>query len=301
MKKHPFKDYILAVRPWSFPASSMTALVIFAFVFFEYKTNSKYADINWFYGIISIVASLICQASGNLISDYFDYKNGVDREDTHGTNRMLIDKVFKPESFLISGIILLIIVSLIGLYVFLNTGIYLIYIGLTGILGAIFYFWFKYHALGDIIIFLIYGPLIAIGTSFCMTNSIVPNAIYISLPIAFFVANILHANNTNDMITDKRAGIKTIPILIGFRASQKLYTANTIIAYTVTIILIILKILPVWSLIALITLFIAKRNINIINKATINKKNALLGLDGASAQLVMIFDTAIILSLIIAA
>ncbi|MFA7116850.1 MAG: prenyltransferase [Bacteroidales bacterium] len=298
---HTFKDFILAVRPWSFPASSMTAVVTFSYIFYIYKTNTQYQDINWIYGLLAIIGAVLSQAAGNLISDYFDFKKGVDIKETHGTNRMLIDGIFKPKSFLRAGFILLFIISLIGIYLVLNTGIELLWIGLIGIFCAIFYYWFKYHALGDFTIFIIYGPIIALGTAFVMTGYIDLNALYISLPIAFLVVNILHANNTHDISNDKRAKIKTVPILLGFKISQNLYLINDILAYVLTTILIITKILPIWSLLILITLFIAVKNIKTMFKATEKNEDILEGLDGASAKLVLLFDFVLVVSLIIAA
>ena len=33
MKKHSFKDWMIAVRPWSFPASAMPVVVTLAYLF----------------------------------------------------------------------------------------------------------------------------------------------------------------------------------------------------------------------------------------------------------------------------
>jgi len=297
--KHTFKDYVLAVRPWSFPASSMTAVVTFFYIFYLYKVGIQFFDVHWDYGLLSIIGSVLAQAAGNLISDYYDFKKGVDIKETEGTSRMLIDGVFEPKSFLKSGYFLLGIVSLIGIYLMFNIGFELLWIGLVGIFCAAFYFWFKFHALGDLIVFLIYGPVIAVGTAFSMTGTIVINSLYISLPIAFLVVNILHANNTHDIKNDTRSGIKTIPIIVGFRTAQNLYVINTIAAYFILIVLVIVNVLPIWSLLILITLLIAKKNIAKIHKSSKNNTEILTGLDGESAKLVMAFDLILVISLLI--
>jgi len=298
--KHTIKDYILAVRPWSFPASSMTAVVSFFYIFYVSKAGIQFLEVHWNYGLLAIIGAVLAQAAGNLISDYYDFKKGVDIKETEGTTRMLIDGVFKPKSFLKAGYFLLGIVSLIGIYLMFNIGLKLFWIGLVGMFFAAFYFWFKYRALGDLTVFLIYGPVIAVGTAFSMTGAFIVNSLYISLPIAFLVVNILHANNTHDIKNDNRAGIKTIPILIGFELSKKLYIINALMAYILILILIITKILPVWSILVLITLIIARKNISKIKIASNNKEAIIAGLDGMSAQLVMAFDILLVVSLIIA-
>ena len=45
MKKHSLKDWMIAVRPWSFPASSMPVVVTLAYLYWMRQ------DINWVNGI----------------------------------------------------------------------------------------------------------------------------------------------------------------------------------------------------------------------------------------------------------
>ena len=49
MKKHSLKDWMIAVRPWSFPASSMPVVVTLAYLYWMRQ------DINWVNGIWGIV------------------------------------------------------------------------------------------------------------------------------------------------------------------------------------------------------------------------------------------------------
>ena len=48
MKKHSLKDWMIAVRPWSFPASSMPVVVTLAYLYWMQQ------DINWVNGIWEI-------------------------------------------------------------------------------------------------------------------------------------------------------------------------------------------------------------------------------------------------------
>jgi 1,4-dihydroxy-2-naphthoate octaprenyltransferase len=66
------KNWIIATRPWSFPASTMPALAAISYIFFT--KNEVATDINWWYGILAMLGAMIFQASGNLIGDYFDFK-----------------------------------------------------------------------------------------------------------------------------------------------------------------------------------------------------------------------------------
>lgn len=292
------KNWIIATRPWSFPASTMPALAAISYIFFT--KNEATADINWWYGILALLGAMIFQASGNLIGDYFDFKYKVDRKDTFGSSRMLVDGVFTPKAILQFGVILLALGSLLGIFFLLNTGIDLLWIGLIGVLGTFFYYKMKFMALGDLLIFVIYGPLIALGTAFVMTNEINWNVFILSIPIGFLVVNILHANNTRDIRDDGKANIKTQAMLLGLKGSKIQYILLAMGAYVAAVLMVVFGILHPLSLLVVITLPIALKNIKLIQQAQIDKPEIIKDLDAASAQLVMAFSVLLSLSNFIA-
>lgn len=292
------KNWIIATRPWSFPASTMPALAAISYIFFT--KNEVATDINWWYGILAMLGAMIFQASGNLIGDYFDFKYKVDREDTFGSSRMLVDGVFTPKAILQFGVILLALGSLLGIYFLLNTGIDLLWIGLIGVLGTFFYYKMKFMALGDLLIFIIYGPLIALGTAFVMTNEISWDVLFLSIPIGFLVVNILHANNTRDIRDDGKANIKTQAMLLGLKGSKIQYILLAMGAYVAVILMVVFGMLHPLSLLVVITLPIALKNIKLMQQAQVDKPEIIKDLDAASAQLVMAFSVLLSLSNFIA-
>ncbi|MBR2493363.1 MAG: prenyltransferase [Paludibacteraceae bacterium] len=78
MKKRTIKDWFIATRPWSFPASAMPIIVSIAYLF------SKNADINWYLAVWTLIGMVLFHITGNLWSDYFDFKKKVDDTDTFG-------------------------------------------------------------------------------------------------------------------------------------------------------------------------------------------------------------------------
>ena len=289
MKDKPtLKDWIIAVRPWSFPASSMPALVVFIYVFFLSRQDS--ITVNWWFGVLSIIGAIIFQATGNLISDYFDYKWKVDREDTYGSSRLLVEKLFHPKTILYYGLSFLLIGIFLGLFLFSKTGMPLLYIGIIGVIAAVFYHQFKYRALGDFLIFIVYGPLIALGTFYAMTSSLDWKIIALSLPLSCITVDILHANNTRDITHDRRANIKTFAMLIGIKASIVEYKALIYAAYLLLIALVSIGILHWITLSVLITFPIALSNCRIMEKASIDQPTNIVDLDVKTAQLQLAFS-----------
>ena len=280
------KNWVIATRPWSFPASSMPAILAISYIFFQ---KDQFADINWFYGILAVIGAVVFQASGNLIGDYFDYKHNVDRKETFGSSRMLVDGVFSPKTILNYGIAFLIVGSLIGLFLTLKTGTNLLWIGAIGVLGSYFYYKLKFIALGDLLIFVIYGPLIGLGTVFVMTSQLHWEVFLIEIPVAFLVVNILHANNTRDIRDDGKANIKTQAMLLGIKGAKIQYTVLALGAYIGVALMVLLKLINPFTLLVFLTLPIALKNIKLIQQAEIEKPEIIKDLDAASAQLVMAF------------
>ena len=292
------KNWIIATRPWSFPASSMPALLTISYIFF--LKNEITADINWVYGVLAMIGAVLFQASGNLIGDYFDYKFNVDRKDTFGSSRMLVDGVFKPKSIFTYGISFLIIGILLGLFLFINTGTDLLWIGAIGVLGTYFYYKMKFIALGDLLIFIIYGPLIGLGTAYVMTNQLHWDVLLLNIPVAFLVVNILHANNTRDIRDDGKANIKTQAMLLGIKGSKIQYILLAMGAYVAVALMVAFGMLHPLCLAVFLSMPLALKNIKQIQKAEVDKPELIKDLDAGSAQLVMAFSVLFSLSNFIA-
>jgi 1,4-dihydroxy-2-naphthoate octaprenyltransferase len=202
---------------------------------------------------------------------------------------MLVDGIFQPKTILIFGFVLLLLGSIIGLILTAFTGIDLLWIGLIGVFGTYFYYKFKSVALGDLLIFIIYGPLIGLGTAFVMTNDLIWEVLLLNVPVAMLVVNILHANNTRDIKHDGMANIKTQAMLLGVKGSKVQYVVLALGAYIMLILMNAIGMVHPVTLLTLLTVPVALKNIRIMMKADIEKPELIKDLDGMSAQLVMMF------------
>ena len=282
------KDWIIAARPWSFPASTMPALIAVSYAF--YMHSKMPMDVNWWYGVLAILGAAIFQASGNLISDYFDYKHKVDRAETFGSSRMLVDGVFKPNTILYYGLTLLVIGSIIGLYLLFNTSVSLLWIGAIGVIGTYFYYKLKFNALGDITILIIYGLLISLGAYLVATNMLNWKLLLIGAAPGFLIVNILHANNLRDIKHDGEANIKTQAMLLGVKNSVSQYIILGIGAYIIIVMAVVFGILHPLCLVVFLTFPVLMKNIKQISQADVNKPELIKDMDAQSAQLVMMFS-----------
>lgn len=281
------KKWLIAVRPWSLAASTVPALMTITYVYFlkiEYSL-----EINIFYGFLALIGAGIFQASSNIINDYIDYKHKVDRLESLGGGRTIIENIMRPKSFIIYGYILLIIGIILGLFLTFQTGYHLLWIGAIGIFFTIYYTKFKYIGLGDLVIFIIYGPMIGLGTAYVMTNNLLWEVMLINVPIALLIVDILNANNIRDIIFDKKAKIKTPAMLLGLEKAKVYYIVLMIAAYLFTALLIFLNLLHPLCFLVLLSLPIAIKNFNIINHATIETLEEIKHLDAKTSELVLVY------------
>lgn len=285
--KHTLKEWFMVTRPWGYALSIIPSVLAVAYVFYE--KNLMPLSVNWWYGILAVIASPILQAGGNMMSDYYDYKNNVDRPETYGSSRMLVNKQFAPKEVYWFSISMMVIGNLIGLYLAFNTSMHLLWIGLAGIIGSYFYFFMKYRALGDLNIFIIYGQLLSLGTYLVMTNMLSWKILLVAAASGFLIVNVLHANNTRDIKHDTASGIKTMAILLGVKGSIKYYTILGIAAYVLIVLLVLLKIQHPITLITLLSFPLQWKAIKQIQKADVEKPELIQRLDEATAQLVMVF------------
>lgn len=292
-KRHTFKEWFLATRPWSFPASSMPVAVTLAFLYW------RGFEVNWPVGLWTLLSVILFHAAGNTWSDYSDFKRGVDREDTIG-GMSIISGEFLPGEIKCLSMLLLAVAAVSGLSLMLATGLPTLYLGLAGLALTMMYPFLKYHAMGDIDIFLTYSLLPVLGTSYVATGAFVMDVLWLVLPIGLITVGILHINNTRDIEHDKRAGIHTFAMLAGKRASAFIYCMEVTVPFVWVAICIIYNSMPLWSLIVLLAL---KPAIDNSRKALLFPKEgmqAVVGVDEATAKLQLMFSLLLIVSFFVA-
>ena len=241
---------MIAVRPWSFPASAMPVIVTTAFLFW------RGYSISWGFAIWALLNIIVFHAAGNTWSDYFDFKKKVDADDTFGA-KTLTTGMFKPEEIKNLALGLTAVAAVGGVALMVLTGLPLLWIGLGGLFCTLLYPYLKYNALGDLVILLAYAFLPTLGTSFVVAGGIVPSVMIIALPLGLITDGILHCNNTRDMVTDKRAGITTMAMKLGPASAAKLYAFEMIFPFVWVGICSIAGILPLHTIIIFMTIPIA--------------------------------------------
>ncbi len=297
-RKNKLQIWIQAVRAFSFAATMIPCLLGIMLALLIIPDSSKW------YLIPFIATSLVLiHAASNLISDYDDYKKGVDFKESYGGSRVLPDKLLTPKQVFKGSMVLYAVSITLGLPIIFERGFVILLYGLFGMLSGFFYtrrpIGFKYIALGDILFFFIYGPAIVTGTFFALTGSFNIHVLYASAPIGMLVVGILHANNMRDIIHDRNANIKTLSNIFGINFAKGEYLFLIIGAYLVVFVLIIFKVLSPWSLIVLLSLPPAIKNITSIKGVQVDDPSRIAMLDVQTAQLTLLFGVLLSISVLI--
>lgn len=286
-KKRGLRDWIVATRPWSFPASVMPILIMWGML--AYGSRCGRFAVSWANALLCMPLLVIVHAGGNMVSDYFDYRHKVDLPGGPNGVTWIFDGIFRPAEILRYGIALIIAGACIGIVLLCRSSWEGIWIGIAGLLLALGYFWMKGHWLGDLNILCSFALLPAVGTMFVSTGHYHWEAMLYILPLGLLTVSILHANNTRDIGNDRRAGLETISNSLGGRAGKRIYVAETAAPYALTLLYCLLPGQPPTLLLAALTLPVAVRN----GKAMMAADDGMVGqiptLDKSSAQLQTLF------------
>jgi 1,4-dihydroxy-2-naphthoate octaprenyltransferase len=211
------------------------------------------------YALLTFLGLLLCHISVNVLNDYFDYESGIDLETKRtpfsGGSGILPTSRLKPKQVLWLGLGSIILAVPIGVYFVLTRGWDLLPLLIVGALCAVLYtplitkLGFPEWAPG-----LGMGTLPVLGAYFIQTTNYTLPAIIAAIPSGILVHNLLLLNEFPDVEPDGKAGRKTMPILIGRSKAWMVYTALTVVVYLWIIGWVIAGQMPVFSLIALLTL-----------------------------------------------
>ena len=274
--------FMQAIRAFSLVASVIPVFVGSALALY-YP-----GKVDWYLLPIIILCSMLFQSATNMINDYYDYKKGVDKPNTYGSSRVLVDNILKPKQLITMGLVVMLIGFVLGLSLVYVRGIPMLIIGIVGALGGYLYsgypMGYKYFALGDIMVFALMGPFMVIGSYFALTGSYLSELWLTSIPVGCLVLSILQANNHRDIINDKAAKIKTVSILIGHNSSRIEYFVLVIGAYVSVLLIIILRVVTPYSILILAALPLAIKNLIMMKNSNPDKYAEIATLDARSAQ-----------------
>ncbi|UCF66293.1 MAG: 1,4-dihydroxy-2-naphthoate polyprenyltransferase, partial [Acidobacteriota bacterium] len=210
-----WKLWWLAARPKTLPAALAPVIVGSA-------AAAQASVWRWGPALAAALGAVMIQIGTNLANDVQDFERGADTGDRLGPLRVTQAGLMKPAEVRRGMVVAFGIAILAGLYLTAIAGWPVVAIGLISIASGLAYTGgplpLGYHGLGDLFVFLFFGFVAVCGTAFVIAGFVPAVAWVASVPIGALATTILAVNNVRDHETDRRAGKRTLPVLLGRRS-----------------------------------------------------------------------------------
>jgi 1,4-dihydroxy-2-naphthoate octaprenyltransferase len=219
-----------------------------------------------FYALLAFIGLLLAHISVNVLNDYFDYRSGIDlevqRTPFSGGSGILPAARMTPRQVFWLGIGAFVLIIPIGVYFVIDRGWQLLPLLLVAALFILAYTPLILRTKSpEWAAGLGMGTLPVLGTYFVQMASYTVPAVIASIPSGLLVYNLLLLNEFPDTEADKKASRQTLPITVGRKKASWVYCGVTIAIYLWIIAGVAFRQMPVFSLIALLTLPLAVRAI----------------------------------------
>ena len=185
--------------------------------------------------LLALLVSISIQIAVNYANDYSDGIKGTDDQRV-GPVRLVGQELASPKSVKTAAIIFFSIAALAGLFItILSNQWWFLLLGLSAIVAAWTYTGgpkpYGYAGLGELFVFIYFGLVAVIGTTYAQTLYLKPYFFLYAISIGLFASAILVANNLRDREKDKQNNKNTLAVKLGDHKTRNLYVLFMILPF----------------------------------------------------------------------
>ncbi|RJO64565.1 MAG: prenyltransferase [Candidatus Omnitrophota bacterium] len=273
---------------------------------FVFGSMVSFPHVKAFPFTLGLAVVVFTHLSANLINDYADSKYGADWQDLRfygffGGSKLIQEQIFSQRFYAKMSLLFFLCSVLCAalLTIYLRTPVVPICYGICMFLAWAYSYkplLLSYRALGEVVIFITFGPALVMGGYFIQTG-IFPsvNSFLLSAPMGLLVAAILFANEVPDYASDMKAGKHTLVALTGPAKAYMGYYALVFFVFFFILLNIAVGNLGAFSFFSLACILFALRAGHIL-KVHYNDKLRLI----ESSRLTIMLQTTVSLVLILA-
>jgi 1,4-dihydroxy-2-naphthoate octaprenyltransferase len=195
--------------------------------------------------ILALFAIMALHSGANITNDYFDHISGNDWINKNptpfsGGRRFIQQGILSPKETLLAAVVFLAIGSAIGLIIVLLTrSVFILVLGLTGLLGGFFYtarpIQLGYRFVGELIIAILFGLLPIYGSYYLQTGSIDTIVVLPASIISILIFLVILVNEFPDVAADAAVNKKTLIVCLGIPTCVWIYRAALTVSFTIAI------------------------------------------------------------------
>jgi 1,4-dihydroxy-2-naphthoate octaprenyltransferase len=243
--------WLMAIRPKTLPAAVGPVAVGSAVAFHDGRFAALPA-------VCCLLAAVLLQIGVNLANDYFDFKNNIDSEERLGPVRVTQSGLIMPAEVKRAMIVCLLLAAMVFLYLARAGGLPIVIIGAVSVVAALAYSGGPYplasNGLGELFVFIFFG-LVAVGGSYLVqTGQLTWPVMAAAVPPGLLVTAIMVVNNLRDIETDRKAGKKTLAVLLGRNRTVAEYQLLLLGSYLVPFAMLLTGLAEIYILLPLLTL-----------------------------------------------
>ena len=194
---------------------------------------------SWGPWLILTFGLFIAHGANNLLNDYTDFSRGLDQGNyfrtqygVHPLQQKFWDKSTQIRWFVVSGFL----ATMAGVWALFYTDFSPITIGLFAF-GSIvllaYTYPFKYWGLGELMIFLIWGPIMIAGVYFVLSGVWSWNVVLAGIPYGLGVVSINMAKHIDKRDDDLERGVGTFPVRVGEAFARRTNQFAIVMIYVV--------------------------------------------------------------------
>lgn len=208
---------LTACRPWGTPISVVPVLMGAALA-----VVYGGAPLYWGRLGLTVLAVWLVHSASNMLSDVADFRHGLDRTPLPVSGSVVRGWLSERQTFGL-GVLFILIGGVIGAWLASVSGPIPLAVAGVGLALAVAYTALKRVALGDLAVFVAFGPMISLGTWAVFTGSFSWLPFVWMVPFGLVVIAVLHANNWRDIASDRERGVVSVAGLLGDGGSLAYY------------------------------------------------------------------------------
>jgi len=217
----------LAIRPNTLPAAIAPVVA-------GLGAAAAVGAISWGPAVGCLAVALLLQVAANLANDLADFRSGADAGDRVGPLRVAAGGLVTPRSLAVATALVVGCAGLVGLYLVSVGGVILLVVGALAMVAALLYTggpWpYGYHGLGEVFVFTFFGLVAVCGTVYLQSGTVGPLAALVAIAMGSLATAILVVNNLRDIDSDRRAGKRTLAVILGSRFARLEYATLLAVA-----------------------------------------------------------------------
>jgi 1,4-dihydroxy-2-naphthoate octaprenyltransferase len=225
--------WLLAIRPATLPAAIAPVVA-------GLGAAASGSAIAWGPAIGCLAVALLLQIAANLANDLADFRSGADAHDRVGPLRVAAGGLVTPLRLAVATALVVGCAGLVGLYLVSIGGVALLVVGALAIVAALLYTggpWpYGYHGLGEVFVFTFFGLVAVGGTVYLQAGTVDALAVLVAVAMGCLASAILVVNNLRDVDSDRRAGKRTLAVILGPRFARLEYAALLGVAAAVPVV-----------------------------------------------------------------